>query len=606
MRVEDAAGLPPTIPFWRGEAPARTRELSEEVSALRVAISERAARDPLPAVVEWLTAEAHVPRLGAEQMVQYVAVSEKMLGAIPSTRCVIAERFFDEGGGMQLVLHAPFGGRINKAWGLALRKRFCKSFNFELQAAATDDGIIISLGPVHSFPLVTVFDFVSSTSVEKVLTQAVLQTPIFGVRWRWAAQRSLAVPRFAGGKKVPAPLMRMRTDDLLTGVFPMAVACQDNVTGPIELPSHPLIDETMRDCLTEAMDRDGLIALLERIERGEIEVRGVDTAEPSPLCHELVNANPYAYLDDAPLEERRARAVQTRRGLPAEIADGLGAFDPDAIETVDREAAPSARDPDELHDALMSLLVLPAAEGESRGFGAWMHALVAANRATVGRFAEPAGEKPALPTPLAEARCPLRSRNDGTSVWIAAERVHVVAAAVGALILDPPLPPLPFAVPEIDRPSAQLAIVRAALESCGPRTSAALASRLGLPIEDVDTALLGLEAEGAILRGRFSRDLDAGAVEWCDRRILARIHRLTLGRLRREIEPVTQADLMRFLFRWQHVAPSTHLSGLQGTLQIVGQLQGFEAAAPAWERDLLAARIAVLRRRLAGRPQPRR
>jgi ATP-dependent helicase Lhr and Lhr-like helicase len=574
VRVEDAAGLPPTIPFWRGEAPARTKELSEEVSALRLAIGERLDRqEELPAIAEWLSTECHVPRIGAEQMILYIGVSKKMLGAVPSTRCIVAERFFDEGGGMQLVLHAPFGGRINKAWGLVLRKRFCKTFNFELQAAATDDGIIISLGPVHSFPLITVFDFVPSNSVEKILTQAVMQTPIFGVRWKWTAQRSLAVPRYAGGKKVPPPIMRMRTDDLLTGVFPMAVACQDNVAGPIELPDHPLIEETMRDCLTEAMDRDGLIALLQRLERGEIELRAIDTAEPSPLCHELVNANPYAYLDDAPLEERRARAVQTRRGLPPEIADGLGAFDPEAIATADREAAPSARNADELHDALMSLVIM----GPVDDWAEWMRELIAAGRAT--RVVVGSDRK--LGTGNRSG-----ALDDRVPGWIAAEKLHVVRAAFAGVRCDPELPPLPFEVDPIDREAAQTLIVRAKLESCGPRTAAALSAELGLSLEDTVFALHALEAEGAVLRGRFSEP-----DQWCDRRILARIHRLTIGKLRKEIEPVTPADLMRFLFRWQHVSPGTQLSGLQGVLQIIGQLQGFESAAPAWERDLLASRI---------------
>src|SRR2546425_2836458 len=353
VRVEDAHGAAPSIPFWRGEAPGRTVELSEEVANVRAAIANE--KEP----VEWLMREGALDRRGAEQAALYVRAGVAALGgALPGQRKVVAERFFDEAGGMQLVIHAPFGARINRAWGLSLRKRFCTTFNFELQAAATDNGIVISLGEQHSFPLELVFQFLNLNTVEDVLTQAMLASPMFTARWRWNASRALAVLRFSRGKKVPPPIQRMRSDDLLAAVFPDQVACGDNMTGEIRIPDHPLVNETIRDCLHEAMDLDRLRTILDAIGAGEIETVAIDTAEPSPFSHEILNANPYAYLDDAPLEERRARAVQMRRTLGADAGD-IGALDPEAIAEVRSESWPVVRDPDELHDACLTLMVLP-------------------------------------------------------------------------------------------------------------------------------------------------------------------------------------------------------------------------------------------------------
>ena len=568
VRVEDARGAPPSVPFWRGEAPARTRELSDEVSALRAEVEAALEAGIDNAVLTArLEAETPLPRAAAEQLVAYLAAARCALGALPTHDCLIAERFFDDGGGMQLILHAPLGGRLNRAWGLALRKRFCKSFNFELQAAATDDGVLISLGPMHSFPLETVFDFLSPETAREVLTQAVLQVPLFGVRWRWNAQRALAVPRSTGAKRVPPQIIRMRSEDLLAGVFPMAAACQDNIAGDIELPDHPLVNETLRDCLTEAMDIEGLEVLLGRLKRGELRIVARDTPEPSPLAHQLLNAAPYAYLDDAPLEERRARAVTLRRTLAPELASTLGALDPEAIATASAEAWPEARDPHELHDALLSLIALPAAEGARRGLTALFESLVSAHRAT-------SAQGPAGP------------------LWVAVERLHVVRAAFGALPVTPEPPPLPFTVPDLEPEAARVMLLRGHLEAGGPRTAPGLARALGLGVDEVRLALFALEAEGALLRGSFGGpDAEDGEPEWCDRRILARIHRLTLGRLRREIAPVSPAELMRFLFRWQHVQPGSQLSGVDGALEVVAQLSGFEASALAWERDLLPARL---------------
>src|SRR5580658_7193276 len=352
--VEDAQGAPPNVPFWRGEAPARSDELSQHVSWLREQISEMtpnvapgAAHEKRPeliASVDRLKQECGLDTAGAEQLVDYIVTGRAVLGAVPSQTTVIAERFFDESGGMQLVIHAPFGGRINKAWGLALRKRFCRSFNFELQAAATDNGLNISLSDQHSFPLADVFHFLQAASLRSVLEQAVLTSPLFTTRWRWTAGRSLALLRFMGGKKVPPQIQRMRSEDLLAAVFPEALACQENIEGEIKIPDHPLARETMKDALTEAMDIDGLKNVLDRIASGRIQCIAVETPVPSQFSHEILNANPYAYLDDAPLEERRARAVEMRRMLPEAVLSEIGRLDPAAIAEVREEAWPDVRE----------------------------------------------------------------------------------------------------------------------------------------------------------------------------------------------------------------------------------------------------------------------
>jgi ATP-dependent Lhr-like helicase len=534
VRVEDAHGAAPSIPFWRGEAPGRTFELSQEVANIRSEILKQS--EP----VEWLMRECALDRRGAEQAALYVRAGAAALGALPTQATVVAERFFDEGGGMQLVLHAPFGARINRAWGLSLRKRFCRTFNFELQAAATDNGIVISLGEQHSFPLELVFEFLNVGTVEDVLTQAMLDSPMFTARWRWNASRALAILRFARGRKVPPPIQRMRSDDLLAAIFPDQAACGDNMVGAIRIPDHPLVKETIRDCLHEAMDIDGLKTILDAMGAGEIRTVAIDTAEPSPLSHEILNANPYAYLDDAPLEERRARAVQMRRTLGADAGE-IGALDPAAIEEVFSESWPVVRDPDELHDALLTLIVLP-----------------------------PAGEWTAFFDELGKMRRVKVIEREGREFWVAAERAGMV-----------------------DTEDGYFATVRGWMESTGPTTLSALAGRLALPRHIVETAMAKLEAGGQVLRGRFtpaSKSTDC-EIEWCNRRLLARIHRLTLGRLRKEIEPVTSADFMRFLFTWQHVAPGTQLHGADGVLQIVKQLQGYEISAAAWESEVLRRRV---------------
>jgi ATP-dependent Lhr-like helicase len=532
VRVEDAHGAPPSVPFWNGEAPGRTLELSAAVSSVR----EEIARDPSQAI-SFLMAECGLDEAGAKQAAAYVQAGVTGLNSLPSQHSVVAERFFDEGGGMQLVIHAPFGSRINRAWGLALRKRFCRSFNFELQAAATDNGINISLTEQHAFPLELVFEFLKPQTVEHVLTQAMLDAPMFAARWRWNASRALAILRFQGGRKVPPPIQRMRSDDLLASVFPDQVACAENLTGEPRIPDHPLVNETIDNCLHEAMDVEGLKRILEGFESGAIRKVAIDTAEPSQFSHEILNANPYAYLDDAPLEERRARAVQLRRTLRSDVSGGAGILDPAAIAQVASEAWPDVRNADELHDALLTLVTLPP-QGEWRAF---FDELLTTGRART-------------------------HERGGKTFWVATEKFA---------LRDEPLP-----------------TVRGWMESLGPVTVSTLSLTLALPSEAIDVAVHQLESEGQVMRGRFHPELPQNQTEWCSRRILARIHRLTLGQLRREIEPVTAAQFQRFLHQWQHVLPGTRLHGVDGALQIVKQLQGYEIAAAAWEPDVLAQRVA--------------
>jgi ATP-dependent Lhr-like helicase len=583
VMVEDARGASPTIPFWRGEAPARTPELSALVAEVRETVasmapegrpgdaaSRAAAVEP---AIAWLLDRCGLDRSGAEQVVEYVVTARAVLGAVPTTTTVVAERFFDEGGGMQLVIHAPFGARINKAWGLALRKRFCRSFNFELQAAATDNGINIALAEQHSFPLADVFNFLRPATATEVLEQAALDSPIFGSRWRWDASRALALQRFQGGKKVPLHLQRLRSDDLLASVFPDVAACQENIEGDIQIPNHPLVREVMKDVLTEAMDLPGFLGVLSGIVDGSIRCVAVDTPIPSVFSHEILNANPYAYLDDAPLEERRARAVELRRTLPASVLEEVGRLDQDAIAEVCRDAWPDVRTADDLHDALQTFIVFTATDGASAG---------AANETTW----------PALFDTLRSEGRAATGVAAGREYWVATERARTFTQIFPDARFDRDVAAIDAGAST--RTDAVVATVQGWLAHIGPTTTGELSSRLGLDADDVDEALLRIEATGAALRGRFrvseTPDRTLGT-EWCDRRLLARIHRLTLGRLRREIAPVTVADFMRWQLAWQHVAPGSQLAGEHGTLEVVRQLQGFEAPASAWERQLLRARI---------------
>ena len=586
--VEDAKGAPPNIPFWRGEAPARSDELSAHVSALREEISSflpQTTATPIAredthaaATVSWLKSECGLDDAGAEQAIEYIAGGRALLHAVPTQTTIIAERFFDESGGMQLVIHAPFGARINKAWGLALRKRFCRSFNFELQAAATDNGLNISLGEQHSFPLADVFHFLHPNSVRHVLEQAVLASPLFTTRWRWDAGRALALLRFRGGKKVPPPIQRMRADDLLAAVFPAVLACRENMPGDVEISDHPLIREVMKDVFTEALDIEGLERLLRGIIDGRITCLALDTPMPSQFSHEILNANPYAYLDDAPLEERRARAVEMRRTLPEAALGEIGRLDPAAIAEVRDDIWPDVRDAEELHDTLLALIAMPAATDDA-GTAAHPRARLTESLAKWTEYFEQ----------LAAARRIGIARSGERKYWVAAERAQTFAQAFPSAQLPDDLPQLESKT--LSHEDALAALATGWLAHAGPMRAAALADLLGLAPADIDKTCLRLEAGGAILRGQFT-DAAGDEPEWCERRILARIHRLTIGRLRKQIEPVTPAQFMDWLLRWQHVATGSQLLGERGLLEALGQLQGFEGPARAWEPQLLARRVA--------------
>jgi len=578
VRVEDADGQPPSIPFWIGEAPGRTDELSFAVSRLRAEVAARltdaagnvsAVPARLEAAAEWLAREAGIDATPARAVVDYLATALVALGVLPTHDTLVMERFFDEAGGTQLVIHAPFGSRLNRAWGLALRKRFCRSFNFELQAAATEDTIVLSLSTSHSFPLEEVARYLHSASVRDILVQALLDAPMFGLRWRWNATVALALPRFQRGAKVPPQIQRMRSEDLLAQVFPDQVACLENIVGDREIPDHPLVEQTLRDCLDDAMDIDGLVALLRRIESGATKVVALDLAAPSPLAAEVLGARPYAFLDGAPAEERRTLAVAGRRWSDPQSAQDLGRLDPEAIEAVRGEAWPLARSADELHAALAGCAYFTDAEiAGDAGWGEAIAHLAAERRAT--RLAA------------------------GGGVWVAAERLPTFAAILPDAARAPAIEaPAEYAAEDWDAERALKEILRSRLTALGPVRASALAASLGVAQADVSLALLALERDGFVMRGRYTPDArDEGSeIEWCERHLLARIHRYTIGRLRREIEPVEPRDFVRFLFDWQRVAPGTQVTGPDALAGVLAQLEGFEAAASAWEGSILPARV---------------
>jgi ATP-dependent Lhr-like helicase len=570
VAVRDAEGAPPSIPFWLGERPGRTPELSSEVSQLREELATAVAQGPeaIDEASRMLQSECGATEWAAEQALRYVEIQLAAMGLVPTTEQIIFERFFDESGGMQLVIHAPLGSRINRAWGLALRKRFCRSFDFELQASADDDGIVLSLGPQHSVPIENLFKMLNSENVARLLEQALLAVPMFQVRWRWNLTRSLVVLRQQNGKRVPPHMQRFRSDDLMAAVFPETVGCLENHSGDVVIPDHPLVRQTMHDCLHEALDVDGLVGLLTRVGEGRVRFVGRDTREPSPFSYELLNANPYAFLDGAPLEERRVRAVATRRTLSPDDLRDLARLDPDAVAQVRSEAWPLVRSADELHDALLNLVTIDVLEAAA--WQPWLDELIAAGRAT--RVVRP----------------------QGRVLWIAAENWPIIQSAFNDAQADPPVSLPERLLRQVERAEAWMALVRGRVEHSGPITAAQIGDFLNLDESFVTASLEALEGQGVVLRGSFTEAVQNGAAtggEWCDRRLLARIHRLTLRGLRDQIQPVEPRAFLHFLTRHHHLVPENQWGGAVGVREAIAQLQGFELPAGAWERRVLAARL---------------
>lgn len=646
VHVSDAGGVPPTVPFWRGEAPGRTLELSEEVSRIREdletklkalpetviaswweesdreptalasgqstkdsqepgpAASAVGSQDDLPAtqtefrkstagIVQWLVKETDCSDYAARQIVNYVAAQIAAVGMVPTQKRVIFERFFDESGGMQMVVHAPFGSRVTQAWGLSMRKRFCVSFDFELQATADDDGFILSLGPQHSFPLESMFPMLTSENAQRLLEQAILYIPMFQIRWRWNANRALLVPRRDKGKRIPPALQRFRADDLMTSVFPLLTGCQENVVGELKMPEHILLRQTMDDCLTEALDIDGLVDVLRQVEAGEIEFVARDTREPSPFSYELLNSNPYAFLDGGELPERRARAVSTRRSLTVDSVSDLGRLDPLAIDQVTSEASPIVRNADELHDVLLTRIVVP--DDEMEDWRGWLEELVSQRRATS------------------------TTATGGVTVWTAAERIPAVLAMFPDAELQPAISVPDGVRMEWNDVDGRVATMRGLLETSGPLTHEEAARRTGTKPNQAFAALEALEGEGVVLRGKFrepgssrsNEGVDEGPltlspkeeegtttagnpeerIEWCHRRLLSRIHRLTMQGLRQQIQPVSPDVFLRFLTHHHGLTTKTRRAGVNGLFEAVSLLQGYDLAAVCWERDVLPARV---------------
>ncbi len=552
VRVVDAGDSPPTVPFWTGEAPARTAELSDEVSRLREEIDRFLELDNPVGATDWLISEAGSTREAAALIVTYFATGRAVLGMLPTRHTLVMERFFDDADGMQLVIHSPLGGRINRAMGYALRKKFCVGFNFELQAAASDDAVVISLGPHHSFPLADVQRWLTPENIRETLTQAVLDQPAFQTRWRWNLNRALIVLRMRGGKRNPPPIQRMESDDLMAALFPEAAACQENISGPIDIPDHPVVRQTIHDTLTEGMDVDGLIDLWRRLDDGSVRFHHVDTTEPSALCHEILTARPYAFLDDGELPDRRTRAVQLRRGLPLDSSQ-LGKLDQSAIDQVRSQLTPVPATPDELHDLLRDVVVMRARE-EWRDLFSELQAR--------GRAVE-----------LADL--------DGQR-WHAVEATEAVRVLVSGVPSDETFP---------EEVAARA--VRGHLEMLSPATAAALQAATGIAETTVTVGLLTLESEGSVIQGRFTENSqdETVPVEWCSRRLLARMHSLSRGRRRKSVQSVSPEQFVRFLTRWQHVAPDARLTGPAGLARVLEQLQGWGAAVASWESDLLGSRL---------------
>lgn len=593
--VKDAQGAPATIPFWLGEAPGRTMELSKALATLREEIgirieipTQEAELTNLRQATEWLREATGAEEFSAWQTCHYIAAQKAALGVVPSQTQVVFERFFDEAGGMQLVIHAPFGARINRAWGLAMRKRFCRSFDFELQASADDNGVVLSLGPQHSFPIDSLFTMLTSRNAEEILVQALLAVPMFKIRWRWNATRAMAVLRSNKGQRVPPALLRFRTDDFLTSVFPAQTACQENRPENIEIPDHPLVKQTVHDCLTEAMDIERFRALLSQKESGVVSFTAKDTREPSPFSHSMLNANPYAFLDGAPLEERRARAVAMRLSLSVESLRDLCALSPEVIAAVCEEVQPFVRSADELHDILLQTLLWPlhsrvfAAAEQSPTWTTYMTELMASGRA---------------------ARVLVKSASGSETFfgWVAAENTPLLTDLYGDvfgakdLVTFEPAIELPseFAAEQqkIGRDDTLRRLVLGQMEVRGPTKVGELVDELHLPVAVVEEGLFALEQSGELMRGTYLPETRAPEVDWVHRRILGRIHRGTIEGLRKKVQPASFGDYWHFLAEHQHLVSGSQVHGRPGLAAIISQLEGVEAAASAWESEIIPARV---------------
>jgi ATP-dependent Lhr-like helicase len=627
VRVEDAHGQPPNMPFWFGEAPGRSDELSESVSRLRKNIDDK-LKDGIEATVTWLlnefnsgsshsgesqnpdavtdtsvakdlqdnektpslpppirrsreggnpvnlsrpegsTLDPHV----AQQLIDYLAATKAALGKIPTQDDIFFERFFDEAGDQHLVIHSPYGSRLNRAWGLALRKRFCRQFNFELQAAALEDSIVISLGATHSFPLEEVSRYLNSNSIREILIQALLAAPVFMTRWRWNATIALALKRNHNGKRVPAQFQRMDAEDLIAVVFPDQLACQENITGDREVPDHPLVQQTVEDCLTEVMDIEGITRLLTLIEQEKVSIHYRDLNGPSPLAQEILFARPYAFLDDAPAEERRTQAVNARRFMdPADAAE-LAGLSPEAIKQVATEAWPVVTTPDELHDALMVLGFLTEEEMGSGKMGT-----------------DPlSGSVPIFPlNELIKQKRATVLQTSTKKIYVCAERLPQIKAVFPDATMEPEINP---AGPSADKnwtyEEALVELLRARLEGSAIISESKLRDQFECSEIAIRTALMVLENEGYAMRGNFT---GGNETEWCERGLLARIHRYTIKSLRSEIKPVTAADYMRFLFAWHGMTERPE--GEEAIVAALDRLEGFAIPAAAWESDILPTRI---------------
>jgi ATP-dependent Lhr-like helicase len=549
VRVHDAGDLPPTVPFWLGEAPARTAELSESVSDLRSALEPLLRVDDGAGARRLVMEQAGVSVEVAQQVVAYCAAGLAALGFLPTRQRLVVERCFDDSEGSQLIIHSPYGGRVNRALGLALRKRFCVSFDFELQAAADDDTVVLSLGPQHSFPLTSVQSMLSSTQAAAVLVQAVLLHPMLGARWRWNLNRALILPRMRGGRRRPIHLQRMEADDLLAAVWPGLAACQENAPpGPVAVPDHVLARQTVHDCLHEGLSVEGLVDLWSKVESGEVAVHTVESSEPSPMSHAILSGRPFTFLDGAPLEERRTRALSLRRGLGAlgpnglpVAVDELGALDPEAVAMVLEQVRPRPRDHDELHDLLLSLVACrPVAE-----WARWFDRLVSDGRASLQNDCW-------VPTERAVVAAGLSDDDEAAAACVSGHLQLAGPIAVEDLIAETPLP------------------------AGAPRGAPLTAAR-------ARTALARLEGQGSALQLPDGR--------WCARHLLVRLHGASRNRRRGLVDPVPVADYVRFLSQWQHATPASRLEGRAGLLAVIEQLQGIEAPAAEWEAHILPTRV---------------